>query len=92
MIWALRFTIFIYLFYNISLANKITKRVDLLLHAKNPGMDRAQKWDTAPFLSSDLQHNSGQNIRTFASHTSKTYNQAWDAREDWGEIVVLRYS
>ena len=65
--------------YNISLANKNTIGVDFLLHAKNPSMEGGQKGDTAQFGSSEAQHNSGQNIPTFASHTSETYNQAWGA-------------
>ena len=31
------------------------------------------------FGSSDIQHNYGQNIPTFAPHTSEIYNQAWGA-------------
>ena len=65
--------------YNISLANKNTIGVDFLLHAKNPSMEGGQKGDTAQFGSSEAQHNSGQNIPTFASHTSETHNQAWGA-------------
>ena len=62
--------------YNISLAKKNTIGVDFLLHAKNPGMEGHLKGDNAQFRSSDLQHNSGQNIPIVASHTSETYNQA----------------
>jgi len=47
-----------------------------LVHGKNLGMEGRSKGDTAQFGSSDLQQNSGQNIPTFASHTSETYNQA----------------
>ena len=50
--------------------------VDFLVHAKNPGMEGHPKGDTALFRSSDLQHNSGQNIPTFAPHTPETHSTA----------------
>ena len=48
-------------------------------HVKNPSMEGHRKGDNARFWSSDLQHNSGQNIPTFAPHTPKTHSTAWGA-------------
>ena len=83
MIWALRFTIYP--------SRKNTIGVDFLVHAKNPSMEGRQKGDTAQFGSSDLQHNSGQNIPTFASHTSETYNQAWGAPCRARQDLVMKH-
>ena len=58
---------------------KNTIGVDFLVHAKNPGMDAHLKGYNAQFGSSDLQHNSGQNIPTFAQHTPETHSTAWGA-------------